>query len=53
MLELLNNLWGLGTSRNRVAIPARQATEPGEIGSLESNFGLLKSLNIRAQGMNG
>jgi hypothetical protein len=25
VLEFLNNLWGLGTRRNRVAVPARQA----------------------------
>ncbi len=29
-------------------VPARQATQPGGIGSLESIFGLLKSLKIRA-----
>ncbi len=33
MLEFLNNLWGLGTSTNRFVIPARQATQPGGIGS--------------------
>jgi len=39
-------------ARNRVGIgffvPARQATQPGGIGSLESILGLLKSLKIRA-----
>jgi hypothetical protein len=36
-LEFLNNLWGLGEpSRNRVVVPAGQATQPGGIGSLES-----------------
>ncbi len=39
-------------ARNRVGIgctvPARQATQPGEIGILESILGLLKSLKIRA-----
>ncbi len=46
---IYNNLWGLGTeSRNRVSLPARQATQPGGIGFLESIFGLLKSLKIRA-----
>jgi hypothetical protein len=33
---------------NRVVLPARQATQPGGIGSLESILGLLKSLKIRA-----
>jgi hypothetical protein len=28
-------------SRNRVVVPARQATQPGRIGSLESILGLL------------
>ncbi len=36
-------------SWNRVVVPARQATQPGGIGSLESILGLLKSLKIRAQ----
>jgi hypothetical protein len=35
--------------RNRVVVPARQATQPGRNGSLESILGLLKSLKIRAQ----
>jgi hypothetical protein len=44
VLEFLKNLWGLGTDyRNRVVVPARQATQPGGIGSLESILGLLKS----------
>jgi hypothetical protein len=34
-------------SRNRVVVPARQATQRGGIGSLESILGLLKSLKIR------
>jgi hypothetical protein len=34
---------------NRVVLPARQATQPSGIGSLESILGLLKSLKIRAQ----
>ncbi len=34
---------------NRVVVPARLATQPGGIGSLESILGLLKSLKIRAQ----
>jgi hypothetical protein len=25
VLEFLNNIWGLGTDRNRAAVPARQA----------------------------
>jgi hypothetical protein len=33
---------------NRVVVPARQATQPGGIGSLGLIFGLLKSLKIRA-----
>ncbi len=36
-------------SRIRVVVPARQGTQPGGIGFLESILGLLKSLNIRAQ----
>jgi hypothetical protein len=36
-------------SRNRFVVPARQATQTGGIGSLESILGLLKSLKIRAQ----
>jgi len=39
---------GLEPCRNRVVVPARQAIRPGGIGSLESIFGLLKSLKIRA-----
>jgi hypothetical protein len=34
---------------NRVVVLARQATQPGGIGSLDSFLGLLKSLKIRAQ----
>ncbi len=34
--------------RNRVVVPARQATQPGGIGSSVSILGLLKSLKIRA-----
>ena len=33
----------------KVVVPARKATQPGGIGSLESILGLLKSLKIRAQ----
>jgi hypothetical protein len=36
-------------SRNRVVVPARQATQRGGIGSLELILGLLNSLKIRAQ----
>ncbi len=36
MLEFSNNLCGEEPSRNRVVVPARQATQPGGIGSLES-----------------
>jgi hypothetical protein len=46
VLEFLNSLWE--RNKNRVAVPARQATKPGGIGSLESILGLLKSLKIRA-----
>ncbi len=50
VLEFLNNLCGgYAPSRNRVVVPARQATQPGGIGSLESILGLLQSLKIRAQ----
>jgi hypothetical protein len=38
-------------SRNKVVVPARQATQPGGIGSLELILGPLKSLKIRAQGV--
>jgi hypothetical protein len=31
-----------------VVVPARKATQPGEIGPLESILGLLRSLKIRA-----
>jgi hypothetical protein len=33
-------------SRNWVVVPARHATQPIEIGSLESILGLLKSLKV-------
>ncbi len=51
VLEFLNNLWELGTeepSRNKLIIPARQATYAGGIDSLESILGFIKSLKIRA-----
>jgi hypothetical protein len=50
VLEFLNNLWGLGTeySRNRVFVPARQATYAGGTNSLELIFALHKSFKIRA-----
>jgi hypothetical protein len=35
-------------TRNRVVVQARQPTQPGGIGSLESILGFLKSLKIRA-----
>jgi hypothetical protein len=47
-LELLNSLWGLETGRNRVIVPARQATKASGIHSLESILGLHKRLKIRA-----
>jgi hypothetical protein len=37
---------GLGTRRNRAAVPARQATQAGGIDFLESIPGLLKSFKI-------
>ncbi len=40
---------GWKPSRNTVFVPARQATQPSGIGSLESILGLLISLKIRAQ----
>ncbi len=52
MLEFFNNLWGIGTEWNRVVAPARQATQPGGVGSLESILGgLIESLKIQAQGV--
>ncbi len=48
MLEFLNNLGGQEPSRNKVVVLARQATQSGGIGSLESIIGILKSLKIRA-----
>jgi hypothetical protein len=39
-------------SRNRVVVPASQATQPDRIGSLKSIPGPLKSLKIRAQSTN-
>ncbi len=53
VLEFLNNLRGLGTEyRNRVVVPARQATQPGGIDSLESTLGLHKEFKIRALELN-
>ncbi len=37
---------------NRVVVPARQATQPGGIGSLDSILWLRKSSKIRAQILN-
>jgi hypothetical protein len=48
VLKFLNNLWGPQPSRTMVVVPARHATQPGGIGSLESILGLLKCLKIRA-----
>jgi hypothetical protein len=39
---------GQEPSRNMVVVQARQTTQPGGIGSLESILGLRKSLKIRA-----
>ncbi len=44
MLEFLYNLWGLGTELEQGC----RTGQPGEIGSLVSILGLLKSLKIRA-----
>jgi hypothetical protein len=38
---------------NRVVVPARQATQPAGIGSLESILGLLKSFNSGSGGLVG
>jgi hypothetical protein len=53
VLEFLSNLWWLRPSRNRVVVPARQATYAvgidsleSIIDSLESILGILKSLNL-------
>jgi hypothetical protein len=48
VLKFLNNLWGLGTEKNRVVVPARQAAQSGGIDSMESIHGLLKSLKIQS-----
>jgi hypothetical protein len=48
VLVFLKIYGGLEPSRNRVTVPARQATFAGGIGSLESIPGLHKSLKIRA-----
>ncbi len=43
MLEFKNNLWGLGSEyRNRIVVPAHQATKAGGIVSLESILGSIK-----------
>jgi hypothetical protein len=39
---ILHHILGLGTDRSRAVVPAHQATQPDEIGSLESILGLLK-----------
>ncbi len=46
VLKFFINLWR--PSSNRVVVAARQATQPGGIGFVESIFELLKSLKIRA-----
>ncbi len=43
---ILNNVWGPGTEKDKVVVPARQAALAGEIESLESVPRLLKSLKI-------
>ncbi len=47
VLEFLNNLRRLRTSRNTVIVPGRQATQAGGIDSLESIPSLFKSFKIR------
>jgi hypothetical protein len=47
-LQLQNHFSILCWNRNRGAVPARQATLPGDIGFLKSILGLLKSLKILA-----
>jgi hypothetical protein len=49
VVELVNNIGGEEPSRNRVVVPARQATQTGAIGSLQSILGLHKRFKIRAQ----
>ncbi len=49
MLEFLNNLWLLGTEKEKGCRTGPQATCAGRIDSLESILGLLKSFDIRAQ----
>ncbi len=49
MPEFFNNLWGLGTSKNTVVVPARQTSKAGGFDSLESIPGLPKSLKIPSQ----
>jgi hypothetical protein len=46
VLEILYNLWGQEPSWNRLVVPAREATQSGGIGSLESILGLLQSLKF-------
>jgi hypothetical protein len=49
VVEFLNNIGGEEPSRNRVVVPACQATQVGAIGSLQSILGLHKRLKIRDQ----
>ncbi len=44
MLEPIERKHSAEIFRNRVVVPAHQATQPGGIGSLELILGLLKSL---------
>jgi hypothetical protein len=48
VLEFLTIHGGKEPCRNKVVVPARQATQPGGIGSLELILRLLKCLKIRA-----
>ncbi len=45
---ILKHSMGARNRVGKVVVPARQATHPGGIGSLESILGLLKSLKFRA-----
>jgi hypothetical protein len=50
VLEFLKKSMGARNRVGWVVVPARQATQPGKTGSLESILGLLRSLKIRAWG---
>ncbi len=50
VLDFLTIYGGKEPSRNRIVVPARQATQPGGIGSLESILELSKSFNKSGSG---